>query len=101
MSITASNTLLALIIVSLGLLGIILSFLVVEKKKANIALVLSGVIIFVGLIQFGSQWIARFRWERRMSALRSEGNFDIDKLKERLKQPGMSETGQPAAPQKK
>ena len=55
----ASNTALSLILIALGFLGVILSFLVPDRKKSLISLVLAGVIILSGLVQFGFQGIKR------------------------------------------
>ncbi|MCB4757141.1 MAG: hypothetical protein LHV69_08990 [Elusimicrobia bacterium] len=97
MSFTGANTLLALIILSLGGLGVILSFLVTDQKKNMIALGIAGFILLLGLFQFGSQWISRVRWERRMSQMRQESNFDWNKVKEGMKPEAGQKKAAPAA----
>ena len=84
--ITASGTLLALIIVSLGILGIILSFLVVDRKKSLISLGLAGLIIVTGLFQLGSQSFSRFRFNQRIRELQRDRSADFDQLRQQLRE---------------
>src|SRR5262245_54246830 len=91
----ASNTLLALILVGLGIVSIILSFLVPDRKKSLISLVLGGVVVFVGLIQFVSQSVTQYKWKRRLSDLREQRQVDLDKLREDFKKRA-AETAPPA-----
>jgi cytochrome c biogenesis protein CcdA len=86
---------------ALGCVGIILSFMVPDRKKSLISLTIGGVIIFIGLLQFGSQWIQRVRWERRMSQIRSEGNIDWDKMREQMKQKATGTAPAPVMPEAK
>lgn len=95
----AANTLLPLIIISLGLLGVILSFLVPDRKKANISLGLAGLIIISGVIGLGSQSIARFRWNQRMKEIQRDRQTDLDTLRQRMKDKVAE--AEPAAPVKK
>jgi hypothetical protein len=81
----ASNSLLALILIALGIVGVILSFLVPDRKKSLISLVLAGIVIFVGLIQFVTQSVSDFRWRRRLADLREQRQVDLDKLREDFK----------------
>lgn len=77
----AANSLLSLVIISLGLLGVTLSFLVPDRKKSTISLVIAGVIILVGAIQYFSNTRYENRWKKRVSDLRSEQQVDIEKLR--------------------
>lgn len=81
----ASNSLLALILIALGLVGIILSFLVPDRKKSLISLVLAGVVVFVGLVQFAFHTTDNIRWRRRMSDLREQRQIDLNKMNEDFK----------------
>lgn len=75
-----------LILVALGFIAVILSFLVPDRKKANISLVLAGVIILFGVIQLFSQSIQRYQWDRRMKEIQRDRQVDLDELREKLKE---------------
>jgi hypothetical protein len=94
----ASNTLLALILVALGIVGLILSFLVPDRKKSFLSLILAGVVVFVGLIQVVSQSVSDYRWRRRLTDLREQRQVDLDKLREDFKKRAAENA--PAAPKK-
>jgi hypothetical protein len=94
----ASNTLLALILVALGIVGLILSFLVPDRKKSFLSLILAGAVIFVGLIQVVSQSVSDYRWRRRLTDLREQRQVDLDKLREDFKKRAAENA--PAAPKK-
>lgn len=81
----AANTMLPFVIISLGILGIILSFLVPDRKKATISLVLAGLIILIGVIQLGSESITRYRWNQRMKEIQRDRQTDLDELRQRMK----------------
>ena len=81
----ASNTLLSLILIALGCIGVTLSFLVPDKKKSLISLGMAVGIIIIGGIQWGSQSIARFQLERRMKVIQCDRQVDLDALRQKLK----------------
>ena len=74
------------VIIALGLLGIILSFLVPDRKKSVISLGLAGLIILTGVIQLGSQSIDQIRWNRRMKEIQKERQVDLEELRQRMKE---------------
>lgn len=74
-----------MIIVALGILGVILSFLVPDRKKSLISLGLAGLIILTGIIQLASSSITRFQWERRMKDIQRDRQTDLDELRQRMK----------------
>ena len=80
----AANTLLPLMIIALGLLGYILSFLVPDRKKYMISLVLASLIVFTGLFQLASQSFTRFRLNRRMASIQRERQADLEAIRQRL-----------------
>lgn len=94
----AANTLLPLMIISLGLLGVILSFLVPDRKKYLISLGLAGLIIVTGVIQLSSQSLTRFRLNRRMQAIQRERQQDLEEIRKRLQDQSGVKPGAPAAP---
>ena len=96
----AANTLLPLIIISLGLLGVILSFLVPDRKKYLIALGLAGLIIVTGLFQLGSQSIMRWRLNRRMEAIQRERQQDLEDIRKRLQEQTANMPTKPGTPAK-
>ena len=81
----ASNTLLSLILIALGCIGVTLSFLVPDKKKSLIALGMAVGIIIVGGLQWGAQSISRFQLERRMKEIQRDRQVDLDALRQKLK----------------
>ena len=83
--ISATATILTLILIALGFLGIILSFLVPDRKKATIALVLSGLIIFTGVFQWMAQSIDQYRRNRRMGDFPRQQQVDWQQMRDRLK----------------
>jgi len=86
---------LPLVIVAMGMLGVILSFLVPDRKKSLISLALAGVIILTGVIQLTSQSITRFRWDRRMKEIQRDRQTDLEELRQKMKD---KMPGQPVAP---
>ncbi len=86
---------LPLVIVAMGMLGVILSFLVPDRKKSLISLALAGAIILTGVIQLSSQSITRFRWDRRMKEIQRDRQTDLDALRQKMKD---KMPGQPGAP---
>jgi len=82
----AANTLLPLIIVSLGVLGIILSFMVPDRKKAIISLGLAGLIVVTGVFQLGSQSISRWKLNRRLQTIQKERQSDLEAIRKRLQE---------------
>jgi len=97
----AANTLLPLIIVSLGILGIILSFMVADRKKSIISLGLAGLIVFTGVCELGSQSIARWRLNRRLEAIQRERQTDLEAIRKRLQEQAATAPvtpGKPVAP---
>jgi hypothetical protein len=102
------NNLLAQVIIALGLLGVILSFLVPDRKKSLISLVLAGVIVLSGIYQYSAESIAQYRWNRRIRDMQRE-RIDFDALRQKMTnkpattspnaKPGQSNT-QPAPVQK-
>jgi hypothetical protein len=88
-----------LVIVAMGMLGIILSFLVPDRKKSLISLVLAGVIILAGVIQLTSQSVTRFRWNQRMKEIQRDRQTDLEQLRQKMKdKTGAPATTPPAAP---
>ena len=91
---------LPLIIVALGILGVILSFLVPDRKKSLISLGLAGLIILTGVIQLASQSITRYQWDRRMKAIQRDRQADLDQLRERMKDNTATPPSSSKAPKK-
>lgn len=97
-----SNVALSFILIALGMLGVILSFLVQDRKKYLISIVLSGIIIVAGLMQLSSQSFARYQWQMRMNRLQAQRQSDLEDLRKRLQDKTTPQTpNQPAAATKK
>ena len=82
----AVNVLLSLILVALGILGVILSFLVTDRKKSMLSLGLAAIVIVVGLFQAGSQSLSRYRTNKRIQALQQSQRTDLEEIRKRLRE---------------
>jgi|GEM_PF-2720709 cytochrome c biogenesis protein CcdA len=80
------NSTYALVIISLGILGIIISFLVPDKKRYFIALGLSLLVVAMGLFEFASAGFSRFRMARRISKLQETQRLNLEALQSRLRE---------------
>ena len=87
---------LPLVIIAMGMIAVILSFLVPDKKKSMISLILAGVIILTGVIQLGSQSIERLRWNSRMKEIQRDRQADLEALRAKMKDKNAAAS--PAAP---
>jgi len=74
-----------LILLALGLIAVILSFVVPDRKKSLISLGLAGLIVLAGVIQFASQSFSRYQWNRRIRQIQQEQRVNLDELRERMK----------------
>ena len=92
---STASSLLALTIVSLGVLGIILSFLVPDRKNSKIAVLLSLVIILVGGYEFVAQAVRQYMWQKKLDEIRQQQAVNLDQLRARLQQ---GQSGTPATP---
>ncbi len=90
---------LPLIIVALGLVAVILSFMVPDRKKSLISLGLAGLIILAGIVELSSQSITRYRWNRRMKEIQEEQRINLEELRKKM-QDKQSEAA-PSNPAKK
>ncbi len=100
---TVNNSAIGLLILSIGILGVIISFLITDRKKYFMALGLSGLIAIMGLFQFFRPGVRQWKQSRRMSDLRKKQKLNLKALQEKLRQ-ARSEAGkkaQPKAAQKK
>ena len=84
MPLGASN-MLGLVIVSLGILGIIISFLITDRKKYMIALVLSSLIIVTGFVQYMKSGVRQWKTTRKIANLQKQQRVNLQALQERLK----------------
>jgi len=94
----ASGSYLLLILIALGIVAVILSFLVPDRKKSFISLILGGVVVAVGIVLLGVQMKNDFSWRRRVNTLREQQQVDLEKMREEFKKRA-SEAPQ-AAPKK-
>ncbi len=94
---STANSLLSLIIVSLGFLGIILSFLVPERKNSRIAVFLSLIVVAVGGYEFVSQTVRQFLWQKKLDEIRKQQTVNLDQLRQRLRQGDSGTTATPGA----
>jgi hypothetical protein len=76
----------ALVIVSLGILGVIVSFLIQDKKKYYIALSLSVFVVGLGVFEFVTSGLRQWRAARRIASLQKSQRLSLEVLQERLRQ---------------
>lgn len=82
----SSNNMLGLVIVSLGVLGVIVSFLITERRKYLTALALSGLIIATGVWQYVGAGIRQWKMTRRIEKLQEQQRMNLQALQDRLRQ---------------
>jgi hypothetical protein len=82
----AGNSIFSLVIVSIGILGVVISFLIADKKKYLIALVLSLAIVSMGAVQFVNSSLSRWRTARRISMLQQTQRLNLEALQARLRE---------------
>lgn len=85
MPITANN-MMGLVILSLGLLGFIVSFLIADRRKYLLALVISGIIVVIGAYQYVSTGIRQWQTSRKIAGLQKQQRLNLEALQERLRQ---------------
>ena len=79
------SSVLSFILIALGMIAVILSFLVPDRKKSMIALLLAGLIVLTGFIELGSDSFTRWRWNRRMREIQRDRQVDLDQLRDKFK----------------
>lgn len=92
----AGNTTYALVIVSLGILGVIVSFLITDRKKYIIALALSLLVVGMGAFQFVGSSLRQWRTSRRIAKLQETQRLNLEALQARLRE--ANEKGRPGKP---
>jgi hypothetical protein len=83
---TSSNNLLGLIIVSIGILGVVISFLITDRKRYLTALLLSGLVVSIGLFQSVRSSVRQWQANRRFAKLQEQQRLNLQALQERLRQ---------------
>jgi len=81
----AGNSTYSLVIISLGILGVIISFLVTDKKKYYIAIALSLLVVCMGLFGFIGSSVQGWRMSRRISKLQETQRLNLEALQSRLR----------------
>lgn len=82
----SSNNLIGLVILSVGVLGVIIGFLVQDRKKYLISLVLSLFIVSVGGYYYISLGLRQWRLNRRISQLQEQQRVNFQAFQDRLRQ---------------
>jgi len=67
----------ALTILALGILALVVSLTITDRKKFLLGVVLSGLIILLGVSQFVATGIQRWKSERRLSQLRQQQQSNL------------------------
>jgi hypothetical protein len=92
-----SNSLMGLLIVSIGLLGVIVSLLITERKRFLAALALSGLIVVTGAYHYVSLSVRQWRVSKRLSRLENQQRINIQEIQERLRQQNSQSPVRPPA----
>jgi hypothetical protein len=87
-----------LIIISLGILGIIISFLIADRRRYVTALMLSWAILFMGIYHFAGTSLRQWQTARRLSKLQEQQKASLQALQERLQQPQRRQPAPSSAP---
>ncbi len=85
------------VILSLGILGIIISFLITDRRKYIIALSLSGLVVFVGAYHYVSSGLRQWQTSRRIARLQKQQRLNLEALQERMRQAQPAPASQSAA----
>jgi hypothetical protein len=85
MPVTANN-MMGLVILSLGILGIIISFLITDRKRYLIAMALSLLVVLTGGYQYVSTGIRQWQTSRKIANLQKQQRLNLEALQERLRQ---------------
>lgn len=75
-----------LVILSLGVLALIVSFLVTDRRKYLISLALAALVVLTGVYQTSSQWFRAWSTNRRIAQLQKQQRVNLESLQERLRQ---------------
>jgi hypothetical protein len=81
-----TNSLSGLVILSLGILGIIISFLIQDKRKYFVALSLAGLVVLLGIYQYASTSLHYWQASRRVVQLQKQQRLNLETLQERLRE---------------
>jgi sulfite exporter TauE/SafE len=81
-----ANNLLAWVVIALGINALILSFLVPDKKKSVISMVLAIVIMVAGLIQWGSGLSRSIQVRNQLRDMRSQRSMNMEEMREKFRQ---------------
>ncbi|OVE76521.1 hypothetical protein BVX98_05950 [bacterium F11] len=82
----SSNVSLSLILIALGILGVILSFLVPERKKSLISLILACLIILTGIVRVTQDSLSQIQRRRGFRSFQTDRNkVDMKELRNMLK----------------
>ncbi len=82
----SSNNLIGLLIMSVGVLGIIIGFMLQDRKKYLISLVLSLFVISVGSYYYVSLGLRQWRLNRRIAQLQEQQRANFQAFQDRLRQ---------------
>ncbi len=85
MPISGSNVF-GLMILSLGILGIIVSFLITDRKKYLIALSLAALVVLMGTYEYVGTGLRQWQAAHRIAKLQEQQRQNLQALQERLRQ---------------
>ncbi len=82
----SSNNLIGLVILSIGVLGVIISFLIPDRRKYLVALALSILVVVMGGYYYVSLGLRQWRLNRRIAELQEQQRVNFQAFQERLRQ---------------
>lgn len=91
-----SNSMFGLLILSFGILGIIISFLINQKFRYMLAMGLSLLLIVLGLYFSVGTSLRQWRVSRKIAKIQEQNRLTLDAIQNRLRQ--TSKEGVTAAP---
>jgi hypothetical protein len=87
---------LAAIIVAIGLGIVVMSFLVPDRKKANVAVGMGVFVVVIGLFHLGAQAYQRMKYRRSFNQIRDLQRTDLEEIRQRMRERS-GQTGGPTA----
>ena len=91
---TPMDAMLGLVVVSMGLLTLVVSFSQADPKKKLVSYIISGVLIALGSYYFVSAELRGFQMRRRISQIQERQSVNMEEIRKRLDQ------NQPVQPKK-
>lgn len=95
---TPMDAMLGLVVIALGLLSFVVSFLVTDQKKQMIAYGLAGFVTLVGLYYYVGSELRGFQMRRRIANIQRQQQVNLEEIQKRLKDQQVQQGKAPEVP---